>query len=69
MKKLLTLLAAMALTLTLATAADKCGEGKCGDAKKTEKKCDASKAEDKKCNASKCDGAKKETKETPAKSK
>ncbi len=68
MKKLLTLLGAIALTLTLATAADKCGEGKCGDAKKTEKKCNASKATDKKCNAGKCETATKDTKETPAKS-
>ncbi|MDQ7085576.1 MAG: hypothetical protein Q9M36_11950 [Sulfurovum sp.] len=66
MKKLLILLSAFALTLTLATAEGKCGEGKCGDSK-TEKKCDAAKA-DKKCAAGKCGEGMKDAKpETPAK--
>lgn len=71
MKKLLTLLTAMAITFTFATAEGKCGEGKCGDATKAEKKCDAAKADkkcdaakaDKKCNAGKADDSKKETAE------
>jgi uncharacterized low-complexity protein len=44
MKKLLILLSAMALTISMASAEGKCGEGKCGgDNNKTEKKCDAAK--------------------------
>jgi hypothetical protein len=62
MKKLLVLLSALALTFTLATAEGKCGEGICGDSKKTEKKCDSGK----KCNgdkkAAKCNGDKKAAK-------
>jgi uncharacterized low-complexity protein len=41
MKKVLTLISAMALTLSLATAEGKCENGKCGgaDGNKTEAKC------------------------------
>ncbi len=62
MKKLLILLGAMALTVTLATSEGKCG--KCDSGKKIEKKCDNGKYDkDKrsgeKCNHGKCDNGKK----------
>ena len=70
MKKLLLVLSALALTVTMSLAEGKCGEGKCGssDGNKTTKKCGAEKAEKKcnasdkkamKCNAGKCAGDKK----------
>jgi len=76
MKKLLVLLGAIALTFTLASAAEgKCESGKCnGDMKKMEKKadgakCSSDKKSEKKCNGGKCSGDKKETKEAPEKGK
>ena len=73
MKKLLVLLGAIALTLTLASAAEgKCESGKCnGDMKKMEKKADGAKcgAAHKKETAGKCSADKKEKKEAPAKGK
>jgi len=54
MKKLLLVLSALALTVTMSLAAGKCGQGKCGGGDKVEKKCDASQG-DKKCNADKGD--------------
>jgi len=64
MKNLLMLCGALALSLTLASAEMKCGEGKCGgsDGTKTEKKCNGAKADDKKCNGAKCDSGKMEIK-------
>lgn len=69
MKKLLILLSALALTLTVATA-----EGKCGEGKKTEKKCDSGKCDNgkqknQKCDSGKCGEGKKEKKEAPSKGK
>lgn len=58
------LCATLILTLTLASAEMKCGEGKCGGGDtKTEKKCNGAKADDKKCNGAKCDSGKMEKKQ------
>ena len=56
-------LGALALSLTLATAEGKCGEGKCGGDAKKEMKCAAGKkGTEKKCADGKCGDAKKELK-------
>ncbi len=67
MKKLLIMIGAMALTLTLSMAEGKCEGGKCDAAKKAETKCDAAKKAAAKCDAAKkaaakCDAAKKDAK-------
>ena len=69
MKKLLQLLGAIALTLTLSSAADmKCESGKCGKAEKKEMKCQAGKCAGankkdmkEKTPEGKCNGSKKES--------
>ena len=73
MNKILILLGAIALSLSLATAADmKCEAGKCGGADKKEMKCEAGKCagaekkEMKKKDGSKCGG---DEKKAPAKGK
>ncbi len=64
MKKILIIIGALALTLTLSSAEGKCQGGKCDAGKKVETKCDAGKKAAAKCDADKkaapkCDAGKK----------